>query len=96
MATHSKLQVDAAVAQEKFIERTSKDFTHGVCSGYFTYYDEYEGRKLTDLDLYAFLLQNIKDVCDTNQFNAGYCSGWIEALMEDRQLLYPAKNKERV
>ena len=95
MATHSKPQVDAAVAHEKIIERTSKDFTDGVCSGYITYYDEYEGRQLTDQDVYAFLIQNIADVCDTDQFNAGYCSGWIDALMEDRQLLYLTKNKER-
>ncbi len=95
MATHSKPQVDETIAQEKLIGRTSKDFTDGVCSGYLTYYDEYEGKQLTDLDVYAFLIQNITDVHGTDQFNAGYCTGWLEALIADRQILYSAANKER-
>ncbi len=87
MATHSKPQFDETVAQEKLIERTSKDFTDGVCSGYLTYYDQYQNKRLTDLDVYAFIIQNITDVHGTDQFNAGYCTGWIEALIEDRRIL---------
>jgi len=86
-ATQAGTQIVETVAQEKLIERTSKDFTDGVCSGYLTYYDEYKGKQLTDLDVYAFLIQNITDVRGTDQFNAGYCTGWIEALIEDRQIL---------
>ena len=56
MAIQSKPQVNETVAQEKRIERTSKDFTDGVCSGYLTYYDEYEGKPLTDLDVYTFII----------------------------------------
>jgi len=53
-----------------------------------TYYDQYEGKPLTDLDVFTFIAQNITDVSGTDQFNAGYCTGWIEALIEDRQVLY--------
>lgn len=94
MALQSKPQVDETVAQEKLIERTSKDFTDGVCSGYLMYYDQFHGKQLTDLDVYAFIFQNIIDVRGTDQFNAGYCTGWIEALIEDRQIFYSA-NKGR-
>ncbi len=87
MATQSRPKVDETVAQEKLIERTSKDFTDGVCSGYLTYYDQFQNKRLTDLDVYAFIIQNITDVHGTDQFNAGYCTGWIEALIEDRRIL---------
>lgn len=66
---------------------TDKDFTDGICCGYLTYYDEYQGKTLTDLDVYAFITQNITDIQDSNAFNAGYCIGWIEALLEDRKML---------
>ena len=95
MAIQSKPQVDETVAPEKLIERTSKDFTDGVRSGYLTYYDQYQGKSLTDLDVYAFIIQNIMDVHGTDQFNAGYCTDWIEALIEDRQILYSAAYKGR-
>jgi hypothetical protein len=36
--------------------------------------------------VYTFLVQNILDVGGTDLFNAGYCTGWIEALLEDRDI----------
>jgi hypothetical protein len=80
-------QADVLVAQNKVVERTSKSFVDGVCSGYLTYYDEYQGKQLTDADVYSFIIQNITDVQGTDTFNAGYCTGWIEALLEDRKVL---------
>ena len=50
-----------------------------------TYYDEYQGKPLTDLVVYAFIAQNITDIRGADAFNAGYCTGWLEALLEDRQ-----------
>jgi hypothetical protein len=66
MAAHSRPQVNETVAQEKFIERTRKDFTNGVCIGYLRYYDQFQNRRLADLDVYGFIIQNIMDVHDTN------------------------------
>jgi hypothetical protein len=87
MAIQARPQADVLVAQNKLVERTGKGFADGVCSGYLTYYDECQGELLTDLDVYAFIAQNIMDVRGTDAFNAGYCTGWIEALLEDRKVL---------
>jgi hypothetical protein len=46
---------------------------------YLTYYDQYRGKPLADLDVYTFIAQNIMDVHGSDVFNAGYCTGWIEA-----------------
>ncbi len=87
MVIEIKPKVAVPVLKEKLVERTSNDFTDGVCSGYLTYYDQHQGRLLKDMDAYGFLMQNILDVRGTNAFNAGYCTGWIEALLEDRKVL---------
>ncbi len=87
MSIQAKTTNDVLVAQNKLVERTGKGFADGVCSGYLTYYDEYQSKPLTDLDVYAFTAQNIMDVRGTDAFNAGYCTGWIEALLEDRKVL---------
>jgi len=69
------------------VRRSDKEFTDGVCSGYLMYYDRYKGQPLADLDIYQFIAQNIADVGGAAAFNAGYCTGWIEALLEDRKVL---------
>lgn len=69
------------------VTRTDKDFVDGACSGYLTYFDEYQGIPLADHDVYTFLVNNILDVQGSDLFNAGYCTGWIEAFLEDRQVL---------
>jgi hypothetical protein len=74
------------VQVEKLVEHTGKDFTDGVWSRYFTYFNECQGRSLCDRDMYAFLVQNILDVRGNDLFNTGYCTGWIEALLEDRNI----------
>jgi hypothetical protein len=87
MAHQAEPQADVLVVQ-KIVERTSKSFADGVCSGYLTYYDEYQDKRLTDMDVYSFIVQNICDVRGTDMFNTGYCTGWIEALLEDRKVLH--------
>jgi len=69
------------------VGRTDKEFTDGVCSGYLTYYDQYQCKPLADLDVYTFIAQNIMNVHGSDAFNAGYCTGWIETLLEDRKVL---------
>jgi hypothetical protein len=85
IAIQARPQTGLPVAQYKLIERISKGFSDGICIGYLTYYDEYLGKPLTDLDVYVFLAQNIMDIRGTNAFNAGYCTGWIEALLEEER-----------
>jgi hypothetical protein len=69
------------------VARADKNFVDGVCSGYLTYFHVYQGIPLSDRDVYTFLVKNILDVQGSYLFNAGYCTGWIEALLEDRQVL---------
>ena len=88
MANQAESQADVLVAQDKVVERTSRGFADGVCSGYLTYYDEYQDKRLTDMDVYSFIVQNITDVRGLDTFNVGYCTGWIEALLEDRKVLH--------
>ncbi len=87
MTPQAEPQTDVPVAQCKLIDRISKGFRDGVCRRCLTYNDEYSARPLTDLDVYAFIAQNIMDVRGTDAFNAGYCTGWIEALIEDRKVM---------
>lgn len=88
MANQTRSQADVLVAQNKVIERTSKSFVEGICSGYLSYFDEHQDKRLTDQDVYSFIIQNITDVRGTDMFNARYCTGWIEALLEDRKVLH--------
>jgi hypothetical protein len=62
MAIQVRSQTGVPVALNKLVERTGKGFADGVCGGYLTYYDEFQGKSLTDLDLYTFIAQNIMDV----------------------------------
>jgi len=80
-------QVRSHAQQAKCVARTSKDFVNGMCSGYLEYYFTYQNKVLTDQDVYAFLVQNLTDAQGTDVFNAGFCTGWIEALLEDREVL---------
>jgi hypothetical protein len=80
----------------KPVVESTVEFRDGVCSGYLTYYDKHIGRPLTSSDVYHFLMQNIIDTRGTDQFNAGYCTGWIEALIEDRRILSSPKGRENM
>ena len=93
MARQIAQETTTKVSAKPVVE-SNPEFRNGVCCGYLTYYDEYEGKSLTGSDVYHFLMQNVTDVRGTNQFNAGYCTGWIEALIEDRRILSSPKERE--
>ena len=95
MARQIAQETTTNVSTKPVVESTA-EFRDGVCCGYLTYYDDCAGRPLTCNDVYHFLIQNIIDVRGTSQFNAGYCVGWIEALIEDRRILSSPKEKESV
>ena len=93
MARQVAKETTANVSKKPVVESTV-EFRDGVCSGYLTYYDDYAGKELTGNDVYNFPVQNIIDVRGTDQFNAGYCTGWVEALIEDRRILSSPKERE--
>jgi hypothetical protein len=80
-------QPTVPVAADKRVVQTGDDFIDGMCSGYLDYCFEYENRPLTDQDIYTILHQNITNSEGTDTFNAGYCTGWIEGLLEHRNPL---------
>ena len=86
MQTQTRQQRAVPVVCEKLITRTNSDFTDGLCSGYLTYFSDHEGKSLTDQDVYDFLFANLSDNRGTVLFNAGYCVGFVEAFIEDRNL----------
>ena len=69
------------------VARTDKNLVDGVCRGYLTYFHEYQGMPLSDRNVYTLLVNSILDVQRSDRFNAGYYTGWIEALLEVRQVL---------
>jgi hypothetical protein len=92
MARQTAQERSTNVSTMPVVESNAK-FRDGVCSGYLTYFDEYQSKPITDTDVYNFLIQNIMDVHGTDQFNAGYWTGWIEALIEDRWILYSTADR---
>ena len=92
MARQTPHERSTNVSAKPVVGSTAK-FRDGVCRGYLTYFDEYQSKPITDTDVYNFLIQNIMDVHGTDQFNAGYCTGWIEAFIEDRSILSSPKEK---
>jgi len=79
-----------SITPKTVVARTERDFIDGVCSGYLTNFHEYQVISLSDRNLYTFLVNTILDVQCSDLFNAGYCTGWIgaliEALLEDRRV----------
>lgn len=69
------------------VARTNKDFVESVCSGYLTYFYEYQRILLSDRNLYTFLVNSILDVQGSDLLDVGYCTGWIEDFLEDSQIL---------
>ena len=74
------------LAVEYVILRSGKGFTDGLCSGYLMYYHEVAGKQLSDTEVYRTLIDAVCMPGYTDEFNAGYATGWIEALVEDRRL----------
>lgn len=93
MARQIVQETTTNVSTKPVVESTV-EFREGVCCGYLTYYDDHAGKPLTGSDVYHFLMQNLIDTRGTDQFNAGYCTGWIEAVTEDREILSSVKERE--
>ena len=84
MITDTKKTV--LVALDKRIDRTSPDFTDGLICGYLSYFDHHSGKRLADTDVFNLLKECLDDMRYTDLFNAGWCTGLIEAVIEDRSL----------
>jgi hypothetical protein len=74
------------LAHVKRIVRSDSDFTDGLCSGYITYFHEYQGKLLLDTDIASLLRECLTDQRYSDLFNAGWCVSFVEAVIEDRDL----------
>ncbi len=62
------------------VDLSSEDFSRGYQEGYLRFTTYYQGKPLTDADVYGFLARNIYDSMTTDRYRAGYIMGWSAAL----------------
>jgi hypothetical protein len=74
------------VAAHRRIERASPGLTDGLCSGYLNYFHEYQGKPLSDQDIYRLFAESLTDERYTPLFNTGWVISFVEALLEDRDV----------
>lgn len=77
---------EARLAVEFVVLRSGKGFTDGLCSGYLTYFHGVAGKPLSDTEVYRTLIDAFCVPGYGDEFNAGYATGWLEGLIEDRDL----------
>src|SRR6266571_2385151 len=58
----------------------SHEFAEGLTAGYRRFQTGYQGKVLTDEDVYTFCLRNCLDGHDPKRYNVGYITGWLLAL----------------
>jgi hypothetical protein len=58
------------------------EFGNGMQIGYLQFHTEYQGKPLSDSDIYGVIAQNIYSVRRTSTYNAGFVVGWIKGLLE--------------
>lgn len=80
------IQASTVVQPEKRIEWTDSNFTDGLICGYLAYFDHHSGKQLSDQEVFNLFAECLTDVRYTQLFNAGWCTGLIEAIIEDRSL----------
>ncbi|HZO75257.1 MAG TPA: hypothetical protein VFB60_23820 [Ktedonobacteraceae bacterium] len=84
-------QVVKVVAPERGVAQTDTDFVDGAVSGYFTYFDEHAGKRLSDAEVHAFMQQALQDNKHSNSWTAGYIVGFCEGLIADRDIFASVK-----
>ena len=62
------------------IEVATEDFSKGYQDGYLSFTTDYQGKILTDSDVYHFMAGHISSVKTTDRYNTGYVTGWCAAL----------------
>jgi len=66
------------------------DFADGYFNGSLYYYDTKHQlpRPFTSQDIYALMMQNLRDERATPEWNAGFVFGWITALCENNPAFF--------
>lgn len=58
------------------------DFCNAYTAGYLTYRLDYQGKTMSDNDIYEFIVQHLRDVRNTDRWNAGFVLGWVAGMHE--------------
>jgi hypothetical protein len=61
---------------------TDDDFCNAYMAGYLTYRLDYQGKAMSDADIYEFIMQHLHDVRHTDRWNAGFVLGWAAGMHE--------------
>lgn len=61
---------------------TDDHFCNAYTVGYLTYRLDYQGKTMNDTDIYEFIVQHLRDVRNTDRWNAGYVLGWVAGMHE--------------
>lgn len=61
---------------------TTQQFVDGYQNGYLRFRLSGPSTRMTDYEVYTFLLTNLRDFHYPDRWNAGYVLGWITALLE--------------
>ena len=58
------------------------DFANAMQAGYLLFHTEYQGKPLSDADIYGVIAQHIYAIRRPSTYNAGFVVGWIKGLLE--------------
>lgn len=70
---------------------TNQQFVDGYQNGYLRFRLSGPSIRMTDYEVYTFLLTNLRDFHYPDRWNAGYVLGWITALVERPTWTMPCK-----
>lgn len=60
-------------------------FCNAYTVGYLTYLLDYLGKTMSDTDIYEFIVQRLRDVHNTDRWNAGFVLGWAAGMHEKHE-----------
>jgi hypothetical protein len=63
---------------------TDDDFCNSYTASYLTYHVHYRDRVLSEQEIYAFIVQHIRDVTRTDRWNVGFILGWVARMHQQR------------
>ena len=57
------------------------DFVNGCQAGYLRFEVDHKGNPIPEEEIYACIASNIYNTLNTSNYNAGFVTGWITALL---------------
>ncbi len=80
-----------AIEPEHGIAHTGTAFIDGTVEGYFAYFEQYAGKRLSDSDVYTFVQDTMQQTERGDTWIAGHIVGFCAALVADRDVFARVK-----